>query len=258
MRNAGSSCLAALVLSLVLPPAGARAQDQDAARDAGAAHAPKDPDGEKAHASKEAASQADLLYALGAILGQKISGYAFTAAERARIQAGFADAAARKKLRLADPDLEEWGARVDQMLGKRANPLVSATKEKGRAFANGVAREPGAARLPSGVVVRTLLSGAGKAPVATSRVKVSYVGKLIDGTQFDSSAAHGGPAQFPLNGVIPCWTEGVQKMKEGGKARLVCPSSVAYGDQGRQPNIPGGATLVFEIELLSVDGPEPR
>jgi FKBP-type peptidyl-prolyl cis-trans isomerase FkpA len=244
MRNAGSSCLAALVLSLVLPPAGARAQDQDAARDAGA--------------GKADASKADLLYALGAILGQKISGYAFTAAERARIQAGFADAAARKPLRLADPDLEEWGARVDQMLAKRANPKVAATKEKGRAFADATAREPGTAKLPSGIVVRTLKPGTGKSPIATSRVKVSYVGKLIDGTQFDSSAAHGGPAQFPLNGVIPCWTEGVQKMKEGGKARLVCPSSVAYGDQGRQPNIPGGATLVFEIELLSVDGPETR
>jgi FKBP-type peptidyl-prolyl cis-trans isomerase FkpA len=225
MRNAGSWCL---VLSLLLPRAATRA--------------------EEAEASKE-----DLLYALGAILGQKISGYSFTAAERARIQAGFADAAGHKKLRLDDPDLEEWGARVDRMLGKRSNPKVAATKEKGRVFAAGAAREPGAAMLASGVVVRTLQPGAGKAPTATSRVKVSYVGKLIDGTQFDSSVAHGGPAQFSLNGVIPCWTEGVQKMREGGKARLVCPSSVAYGDQGRPPDIPGGATLVFEIELLGVD-----
>jgi FKBP-type peptidyl-prolyl cis-trans isomerase FkpA len=231
MRNAGSWCL---VLSLLSPLAATPAEDRE-------------------HEALTGASKKDQLYALGAILGQKISGYGFTSAERARIQAGFADAIGRKKLRLDDPDLEEWGARVDRMLSQRANPKIAATKEKGRVFAAGAAREPDAAKLSSGVVVRTLRPGTGKAPTATSKIKVSYVGKLIDGTRFDSSVEHGGPAQFPLNGVIPCWTEGVQKMREGGKARLVCPSSVAYGDQGRPPNIPGGATLVFEIELLGVD-----
>lgn len=80
---------------------------------------------------------------------------------------------------------------------------------------------------------------------------MNYRGTLIDGTEFDSSYARNTPASFPLNGVIPCWTEGMQKMKVGGKAVLVCPSDLAYGDQGR-PSIPGGATLVFEIELLDV------
>jgi FKBP-type peptidyl-prolyl cis-trans isomerase FkpA len=85
-------------------------------------------------------------------------------------------------------------------------------------------------------------------------VKVNYRGTLIDGTEFDSSYKRNQPAQFPLNGVIRCWTEGVQKMKVGGKARLVCPSDIAYGDSGRPPLIPGGATLIFEIELLEVGG----
>jgi FKBP-type peptidyl-prolyl cis-trans isomerase FkpA len=88
--------------------------------------------------------------------------------------------------------------------------------------------------------------------MATSNVKVNYKGTFIDGTEFDSSAKNGQPAEFPLNQVIACWTEGVQKMKVGGKAQLVCPSDIAYGDQGRPPQIPGGATLVFEVELLEV------
>ncbi|GAC1337214.1 MAG: hypothetical protein NVSMB23_03390 [Myxococcales bacterium] len=245
IRPTRPSCLAALLLSLSVPLVAA-----------GAAETEKEHEKEKAReagGSRPEASQADLLYALGAILGQKISGYAFTAAERSRVEKGFEDAAARRKLRLADPDLEEWGARVDAMLAKRANPQVAATKDRGRAFAAAAARDPGAVRLASGAVLRTLTPGAGKSPLATSRVKVNYAGKLIDGTPFDSSADHGGPSQFPLNGVIPCWTEGVQKMKQGEKARLVCPSSAAYGDQGRPPKIPGGSTLVFEIELLGVE-----
>jgi FKBP-type peptidyl-prolyl cis-trans isomerase FkpA len=87
---------------------------------------------------------------------------------------------------------------------------------------------------------------------------VHYEGKLTDGTIFDSSVQRGEPASFPLNGVIPCWTEGMQKLKVGGKAKLVCPSAIAYGDQGRPPKIPGGATLVFEVELLEImKKPEP-
>ena len=89
---------------------------------------------------------------------------------------------------------------------------------------------------------------------ASDSVKVNYRGTLIDGTEFDSSYKRHQPAQFQLSGVIRCWTEGVQKMKVGGKARLVCPSEIAYGDNGHPPTIPGGATLIFEIELLEIGG----
>ena len=85
-------------------------------------------------------------------------------------------------------------------------------------------------------------------------MKVHYTGKLIDGTVFDSSVERGQPATFPLTGVIKCWTEGLQQIKEGGKARLYCPSDLAYGDRGR-PKIPPGATLVFDVELLEVVKP---
>jgi FKBP-type peptidyl-prolyl cis-trans isomerase FkpA len=83
-------------------------------------------------------------------------------------------------------------------------------------------------------------------------VKVHYVGTLIDGKEFDSSVKRGQPVEFPLGQIIPCWAEGVAMMKTGGKAKLVCPSEIAYGDRGRPPIIPGGATLVFEVELLEV------
>ena len=87
---------------------------------------------------------------------------------------------------------------------------------------------------------------------ATDKVKVHYHGTLIDGTVFDSSVERKQPIDFALNGVIPCWTEGVQMMKVGGKARLVCPSEIAYGDNGAPPKIKPGATLVFDVELLEI------
>ena len=101
---------------------------------------------------------------------------------------------------------------------------------------------------------RELKAGSGASPSASDVVKVHYRGTLVDGTEFDSSYKRNEPATFPLNRVIPCWTEGVQKMKVGGKSQLVCPAGIAYGDRGSPPVIPGGATLIFEIELLGIGG----
>jgi FKBP-type peptidyl-prolyl cis-trans isomerase len=95
--------------------------------------------------------------------------------------------------------------------------------------------------------------GSGKHPTLDVMVTIHYAGTFIDGTEFDSSYRRNEPATFPLNGVIPCWTEGVQLMKVGGKSRLVCPSSLAYGDRGAPPDIKPGATLVFEVELLNIE-----
>lgn len=113
---------------------------------------------------------------------------------------------------------------------------------------------PGAVRTASGLVYRELRAGTGASPKATDEVTVNYRGTSVDGVEFDSSYKRNEPAKFPLNRVIPCWTEGVQKMKVGGKSQLVCPSNIAYGDRGSPPEIPGGATLVFEIELLGING----
>lgn len=132
-----------------------------------------------------------------------------------------------------------------------ASPL-QAEKERGEAFAQKAATEPGSKRLPAGFVYTELTPGTGEQPTAADSVTVHYKGTLIDGAEFDSSYKRNAPASFPLRGVIKCWTEGVAMMKVGGKARLVCPSDTAYGDRGRPPRIPGGATLVFEVELLEV------
>jgi FKBP-type peptidyl-prolyl cis-trans isomerase FkpA len=122
------------------------------------------------------------------------------------------------------------------------------------AYLEKAASEPGATKTESGLVYREMRAGTGASPKATDTVKVNYRGTLVDGTEFDSSYKRNEPAEFPLNRVIPCWTEGVQKMKVGGKSQLVCPSKLAYGDEGSPPTIPGRATLVFEIELLGING----
>jgi FKBP-type peptidyl-prolyl cis-trans isomerase FkpA len=196
--------------------------------------------------------QEETLYALGAILGHRVAPFHLTPRELELVKRGFTDSAMNRKLKLDEPDLEEWGPKVDAMMAKRTTPELEAQRAKGSAFAEAAAREPGAIRTPSGIVIRTLKPGSGPSPAATSKVKVNYTGKLIDGTVFDASDKHGGPAEFPLKGVIACWTEGVQRMKVGETARLVCPSALAYGPQGRPPQIAGGAWLVFDIELLGV------
>ena len=104
----------------------------------------------------------------------------------------------------------------------------------------------------SGLIYRELKAGTGASPTATDTVTVNYRGTLENGTEFDSSYKRNMPASFPLNQVIPCWTEGMQKMKVGGKSQLVCPAGIAYGAESRPPVIPGGATLTFEIELLGI------
>ena len=116
------------------------------------------------------------------------------------------------------------------------------------------AKEAGAQVTKSGLIYRSLKDGAGTSPAATDRVKVHYKGSFPDGKEFDSSYKRNEPTEFPLNGVIPCWTEGVQLMKTGGKAKLTCPSAIAYGTRGAGGVIPPNATLVFEIELLGVNG----
>lgn len=116
------------------------------------------------------------------------------------------------------------------------------------------AKEAGAQVTKSGLVYRSLKDGAGGSPAATDRVKVHYKGSFPDGKEFDSSYKRGEPTEFPLNGVIPCWTEGVQLMKTGGKAKLTCPASMAYGQRGAGGVIPPNATLVFEVELLAING----
>ena len=124
--------------------------------------------------------------------------------------------------------------------------------DPGEAFAEKAAKEKGAVKTASGLVYRSLEEGTGEQPARSSTVRVNYKGTFIDGKVFDASEKHGGPATFPLDRVIPCWTEGVARMKVGGKAQLVCPPAIAYGARGAPGAIPPNSTLVFEVELLEI------
>ena len=116
------------------------------------------------------------------------------------------------------------------------------------------AKEAGAVVTATGLVYRSLKDGSGASPLASDTVKVHYRGTFPDGKEFDSSYKRGEPIEFPLNGVVKCWTEGVQRMKVGGKAKLTCPPAIAYGERGAGRTIPPNATLLFEVELLGING----
>lgn len=115
------------------------------------------------------------------------------------------------------------------------------------------AKETGAVVTPSGLVYRSIKDGTGPSPQATDTVRVHYRGTFPDGKEFDSSYSRGSPAEFPLNRVIKCWTEGVQRIAVGGKAKLTCPSAIAYGERGAGGTIPPNAVLQFEVELLGIN-----
>lgn len=188
------------------------------------------------------------LYVLGTVLGHNVGVFGLSADELRFVTMGLKDSVEGRPLK-ADP--AEFGPKVTEMAKKRQEARSAVEKEKAKAYLDKAAKEKGVVKTPSGLLYKELKAGAGPSPKAADQVKVHYHGTFTDGKVFDSSVERKSPATFPLNGVIPCWTEGVQKMKVGGKARLICPSDIAYGDQGR-PSIPGGATLVFEVELLEI------
>lgn len=141
---------------------------------------------------------------------------------------------------------------MDSLAGERAHALGAKNKAEGEAFLAANAKAPGVKVLPSGLQYRVITEGKGQTPASSSIVKTQYRGKLLDGTEFDSSYKHGEPAVFPVTGVIPGWTEALLLMKEGSKWELFIPPTLAYGEQGAGGVIPPNATLVFEIELLQV------
>jgi FKBP-type peptidyl-prolyl cis-trans isomerase FkpA len=189
-----------------------------------------------------------VIYALGLLIGRNLKSFELTPAEVALVERGLRDATAHRPA----VDLATYGPKINALSKARRAAGVDREKARSQPYVAAAANEPGAEQLASGLVLRTLSPGTGARPSAAARVKVHYTGTLIDGSEFDSSYKRGEPSTFPLSGVIPCWTEALQKMKEGGSAKLVCPSDIAYGDGGRLPTIPGGATLTFHIELLEV------
>jgi FKBP-type peptidyl-prolyl cis-trans isomerase FkpA len=187
------------------------------------------------------------VYSLGLTIYRSLGQFALSPAEIELVKRAISDAAANKPA----VDLNTWGPKIQAFGAARQAGVMEREKAASKAYLEKAAGEPGAVKTDSGLIYRELTPGTGDSPKASDTVKVNYRGTFVNGTEFDSSYKRNEPAEFPLNGVIKCWTEGVQKMKVGGKSRLVCPSDIAYGDGGRQ-GIPGGATLVFEIELLSI------
>ena len=188
------------------------------------------------------------IYAVGVAIQKSLEAFNLTPAEVELVVAGVRDAAAGK----AEVKLEEKQAAIQQLVMSRRAAQGAVMAKQGEGYLEKAAKEAGAVKTASGLIYIPVKEGTGASPTAASKVKVNYEGKLVDGKVFDASARHGGPATFPLNGVIPCWTEGVQKLKVGGKARLVCPPALAYGDRGAGGEIPPGSTLDFEIELLEI------
>ncbi|HUQ11311.1 MAG TPA: FKBP-type peptidyl-prolyl cis-trans isomerase [Steroidobacteraceae bacterium] len=189
------------------------------------------------------------LYSLGVLMSQSISSFDLSAEEVAVVQKGLADGLAGKK------SVEEAQADVQKIQELQKGRMAKAGEKAaaaGVAFLDTKSKEAGFTKTASGMLVKHTTPGTGASPTATDEVKVHYEGRLIDGKVFDSSIKRGEPATFPLNGVIACWTEGVQTMKVGGKAQFVCPANLAYGPNGSPPTIPPQATLVFDVELLDI------
>lgn len=189
------------------------------------------------------------LHAIGYSVFKSLSIFTLTSEELEQVLTGLKNAHAGKQ---ADFDSVVYRQKIQDLAKTRRKALGDKLAVEGRVYLEKVAREKGAVKTSSGMVYVPLTVGNGESPAVLDMVKVNYRGKLIDGTEFDSSFSRGKPLEFKLNGVIKCWTEGLQKMKSGGKAKLICPPELAYGENGAGEKILPGATLDFEVELLEV------
>tara|TARA_Y100000768_G_C23985801_1_gene688760 strand:+ start:1240 stop:1911 length:672 start_codon:yes stop_codon:yes gene_type:complete len=199
-----------------------------------------------------------VFYTVGHTMGTKMKDLGLSDEEVIAYTMGYKDA-----VKGTNPEVkvEEYRMKIQQLFTERMSKKADTEKESGKAFLEKFKKEEGVQVTESGLAYKIVEEGKGDNPKETDKVKVHYHGTLTSGEVFDSSKDRGQPVTFPLNRVIKGWTEGVQKIKEGGKIRLVIPSDLAYGDNGAPPKIPGGATLVFDVELLEIvkeDAPKKK
>src|SRR4051812_31082232 len=210
--------------------------------------------GEAAAPDKAAFTDNQLIEEFGWFIGKRVglTELEFTKAEVDTLLKGIASAASGKE---SPFELEKIGPAMDEFMQKKQQAYLGKLKDKNSTanstFFNKLKENKAVVELPSGLRYEIVKQGVGPAPKPTETVKVHYTGTLIDGTVFDSSVQRGEPAEFPLDQVIPGWTEGIQKMNKGGKIKLYVPPQLAYGDDGR-PGIPPGSTLIFDVELLDI------
>jgi FKBP-type peptidyl-prolyl cis-trans isomerase FkpA len=192
------------------------------------------------------------IYALGLSVARSLSVFNLSEAEMQVLEEGLADGVLGKTPKV---DLAAYGPKLQELAKARAAQVAEVEKKASEEFLKKAAAEKGATKSESGLIFSDVAPGKGASPTPDSSVKVNYKGTLRDGTVFDSSYERKSPVTFGLKQVIPCWTEGLQKMKVGGKAKLICPAEIAYGDRGAPPLIKPGASLTFEIELLEIVEP---
>lgn len=188
-------------------------------------------------------------YSLGYFVMKRAAEFQLSERERQAVKAGATDAIEGKD---ASVPVDQYQQRLAALFRERQSAGAETEKLASQEWVEGQAGEAGAVKTPSGLVYIEVEPGSDRKPAATDTVSVHYHGTLRDGTVFDSSKERGTPAVFPLNRVIPCWTEALQRMGVGGKSRVICPSSIAYGDRGAPPHIKPGAALHFDVELLDI------
>lgn len=188
------------------------------------------------------------LYAVGQVMARQLAVFDLAPDELDQVLKGLQEGVAGKTPSF---DVEPYKAKIQQLALARRNAQGEKLAAKSKEFIEKAVKEKGAEKSASGLIYKSLKEGTGPSPAVTDKVKVNYRGTLVDGKEFDSSYTTGRPAEFGLNQVIKCWTEGLQKMKVGGKAQLVCPPDLAYGERG-SGLIPANATLIFEVELLEI------
>lgn len=189
------------------------------------------------------------LYAIGMIISNQLQTFALSEEEIAPIVQGMMDGI---KGEPSQVDMGIYEAKINELVAERSAIVAAKEAAASNSYLEQFESDESIVKTASGALVKMLEEGTGETPGAGDTVMVHYEGTLIDGTVFDSSLSRGSPATFPLSGVIPCWTEGLQKIKVGGKAQLICPANTAYGERGVPPKIGPGATLIFEVNLLEI------
>ncbi len=188
------------------------------------------------------------LYAVGEIIHLQLAVFNLTPSELEIVKQGITDAAAGKGL----VDIGAYQEKVQELAKARRKAQSEKLAAANKGFLEQAAREKGALKTDSGLIYQSLVEGTGSSPRPDDTIKANYRSTFPDGKEFDSSAKRGKPMEAKVDSLIKCLEEGIQKMKPGGKARMVCPPDIAYGDVGAGDAVPPGATLVFEVELLEV------